>query len=168
MIFRLSQTLNGKINAGPLSAMPLNENPSVDWSAHSFVAGRKQFILLSNTTSLYSTVIPGTGSTNASQFVELAFRCIRERLEEDGFDAIIRQFVPPASESVQFAKTLNRSVTGSMNELIQAATSLLVEDFRTPHDASNDLLLSILARSSSEKYGKPRAAFNELVSKIKA
>lgn len=38
MIFRLSQKLNTKINAGALSAMPLDENPYADWSAHLFTA----------------------------------------------------------------------------------------------------------------------------------
>ena len=54
MIFRLSQKLNAKIEAGILTAHPLNENAFADWSAHLFVAGRTQYLLLSNTKSLYS------------------------------------------------------------------------------------------------------------------
>ncbi|HEY7155332.1 MAG TPA: hypothetical protein VH575_15320 [Gemmataceae bacterium] len=55
MIFRVSQKLNAKIKAGALRALPLHENPLADWSAHLFVAGRTQYVLLSNTRSLYST-----------------------------------------------------------------------------------------------------------------
>jgi hypothetical protein len=59
MIFRLSQKLNTKIKAGTLPALPLDKNPIADWSAHLFVADRTQYILLSNTKSLYSTVMFG-------------------------------------------------------------------------------------------------------------
>ena len=57
MIFRLSQKLSTKIKVGTLGALPLHENSLADWSAHVFVAGRTQYILLSNTKSLYSTVL---------------------------------------------------------------------------------------------------------------
>jgi len=59
MIFRLSQKLNTKIKAGTLQSLPLHENPFADWSAHLFVADRTQYIILSNTKSLYSVVMFG-------------------------------------------------------------------------------------------------------------
>ena len=112
MIFRLSQKLNTKIKAGPLRAMPLDENPLADWSAHLFVAGRTQYILLSNTKSLYSTVMYGKGITNDSAFIERALSSIREFMEDDGQGAAYERFIAPSSASVRFAKALNRSVTG--------------------------------------------------------
>ena len=57
MIFRLSQKLNAKIKVGALSVVPLDENPYADWSAHLFTVDRTQYIILSNTKSLYSTVL---------------------------------------------------------------------------------------------------------------
>jgi hypothetical protein len=33
--------------------MPLDENPYADWSCHLFTADRTQYIILSNTASLY-------------------------------------------------------------------------------------------------------------------
>jgi hypothetical protein len=59
MIFRVSQKLNTKIKAGKLDEMPLDENPYADWSAHLFMAGRVQYIILTNTASLYSCVMQG-------------------------------------------------------------------------------------------------------------
>jgi hypothetical protein len=58
MIFRLSEKLNTKIKAGTLASLPLDDNPFVDWSAGLFLVGRSQFILLTNTKSLYSTERP--------------------------------------------------------------------------------------------------------------
>ena len=77
MIFRLSQKLNAKIKAGTLRTLPLNENPFADWSAHLFVAGRTQYILLSNTMSLFSTVMHGKGITNEKTFIERALSSLR-------------------------------------------------------------------------------------------
>lgn len=73
MIFRLSQKLAKKIKAGPLASVPLNENPYADWSAHLFTVNRTQYIILSNTKSLYSCVMFGAGITNDSVFIERAF-----------------------------------------------------------------------------------------------
>jgi hypothetical protein len=70
-----------------------------------------------------------------------------------------------APESVRFAKALDRSVTGSMNELVAYAEMLLAGgDLSVPEVGVrlNDFLLSALARAG-EKYGTPRAAFAALV-----
>src|SRR5436309_15526168 len=93
MIFRLSQKLNAKIKAGTLPALPPHENPLADWSAHLFLADCTQYILLSNTQSLYSTVMCGKGITNDSDFIERALSSIREFMEEDGQGAAYERFV---------------------------------------------------------------------------
>jgi hypothetical protein len=150
-----------------LGALALHENPVADWSAHLFVAGHSQYILLSNTKSLYSTVLPGKGITNDSHFIERALSSIREFMEDDGQESVYRRFIAPASGSVRFAKALDRSVTGSMNDLIRHATVWLAEGDLSPHDVGvrlNDILLSALAQSKSVPYGKPRDAFKELSS----
>jgi hypothetical protein len=68
MIFRLSDKLNTKIRAGTLAALPLDENPFADWSGGLFVVGGSPYILLTNTKSLYSTVLPGRGITDEKTF----------------------------------------------------------------------------------------------------
>jgi hypothetical protein len=47
------QKLNTKIKAGTLPTLPLDDNPYADWSAQLFLADRTQYILVSNTRSLY-------------------------------------------------------------------------------------------------------------------
>ncbi len=166
MIFRLSQKLNTKIKAGTLGALALHANPFADWSAHLFVAGRSQYILLSNTKSLYSTVLHGKGITNDSDFIERALSSIREFMEGDGQESVYRRFIASANGSVRFVKALDRSVTGSMNDLIRHATAWLAEGDLSPHEVGirlNDILLSALAKDQSAGYGKPRDAFKDLV-----
>ena len=169
MIFRISHKLNAKIKAGPLPQQPLDENPFADWSAHLFVADRSQYILLSNTRSLYSTVMYARGITEDGRFIERALSSMREFMEDDGQAFVYHHFIAPASATVHFAKALDRTVTGCMNELIVQATALLVGDELSEFDVGfrlNEVLLSALSASEAEKYGTPRGAFKAMASVI--
>src|SRR5262249_16281615 len=156
--------------AGPLKTLPLHENPFADWSAHLFIADRTQYILLSNTKSLYSTVMFGKGITDASQFIERALSNIPEFMKDDAQELVYHRFIAPSSPSVRFAKALDRSITGSMNDLINHATEWLAQGDVAPFDVGfrlNDILLSALAGSNS-RCGVPREAFKALVSEIQS
>ena len=164
MIFRLSQKLAKKLKTAATDSLPLDEDPYADWSAHVFTVGRTQYIIVANTKSLYSVVMQGKGITSDSQFIERALSCIREFMEDDGQEFVYRRFVEPASGSVQFAKTLNRSVTGSLNELIEF-TELWLAEGVSPCDVGfklNDTLMSALAWAGSHNYGIPKEAFKLL------
>jgi hypothetical protein len=165
MILRLSQKLSAKIRAGTLKAMPLDDNPYADWSCHLFSADRTQYIIVSSTKSLYSYVMYGKGITNDGIFIERVLNSLREFMEDDGHSFIYQRFIAPASNTVRFATALNRSVTGSMNDLIGHATGWFESGDRAPHDLCfqlNDILLSALATSTLDKYGKPNEAFKLL------
>ncbi len=169
MIVRISHKLNAKIKAGPLSPQPLDENPFADWSAHLFVADRTQYILLSNTRSLYSTVMYARGITDDGRLIERALSSLRGFMEDDGQEFVYRRFIAPVSSTIRFARALDRVVTGCMNELIVHATALLVGEELSPFDVGfrlNDVLLSALAASKAEKHGTPRGAFKAMVSGI--
>src|SRR5207245_2746674 len=97
--------------------------------------------------------------TNDSHFIERALSSIREFMEADGQEFVYHRFIVPASASVRFAKAPHRSVTGSMNDLINHATAWLAEGDLSPHEVGvslNDILLSALARSKSARYGNPQ------------
>jgi hypothetical protein len=169
MILRLSQKLCTKIKAGQLHSFPLDENPFGDWSAHVFVADRKQYVIVSNTKSLYTVVMPGRGITNDRQFIEHALRSMREFLKADDQESVYDRLIAPASATVRFGKALDRSVTGSMNDMIRFATNWLIEDNLSPDNIGfkvNDLLLSAIAPSKSAKYGKPREAFKMMTNSL--
>lgn len=125
MIFRLSQKLNARIKGGTLASLPLDENPLADWSAGLFLVGRSPYILVTNTKSLYSTILPGKGITDEMSLVERTSNSIREFMEADGHRGIYERSVAPLLGSVQFAKALNRSVVGSMNDLAKMASFYL-------------------------------------------
>ena len=165
MIFRLSHKLATKLKVGELPVVLLDENPYAEWSAHLFTVARTQYIIVANTKALYSVVMFGKGITDGSEFISRALSCIREFMEDDGQTFIHQRFVATASGSVRFAKALDRSVTGSINELVKCATYYLKDGETSPHEVGfklNDVLLSALARSKSDYYWKPREAFRAL------
>lgn len=159
MILRFSQKLATKLKVRLSAVMPQNENPFADWTATLFTAGRTPFILLTNTASLYSLVFHGRGIPDDARFIAQASDAIREALEHDGQEAIYQKFIAPASGIVQFSKALNRSVTGSMNDLIVHAKMWLTDGDLSPHETSlrlNDIPFSPL------QYRKPREVFGAL------
>jgi len=164
VIIRLSQKLAKKIDAGALDTVPLDENPYADWSAHLFTADRTQYIILSNTASLYSCVMYGKGTTNDGKFIERALSTIREFMQDDGQQFAYRKFIAPATGTVQFAKALNRSVTGSMNDHVQAAKFMLADEMAPSEigDRLNETPLSALTDADGRKYAMPREAFKLL------
>lgn len=170
MIFRLSRKLATKLKEGNLPVVPLDDNPYADWSAHLFTVARTQYIIVANTRALYSVVMYGKGIVNDSQFIDRALSCIREFMEDDGQNFVYQRFIAPASGSVRFAKALDRSVTGSINELLKFATAWLSDGEMSPHDAGfklNDIILSALAPSKKDGYGKPNEAFKALAEGFK-
>ena len=64
MILRLSKKLCANIKAGSPKTRPVDDKAFADWSAHLFVVEQTQYIIVSNTKSLYSTVLFGKGITN--------------------------------------------------------------------------------------------------------
>ena len=165
MIFRLSKRLNTKIKAGRLSESPLDENPCADWSARLFTADRTQYILVCNTPSLYSIVLFGRGITHDGQFIERAIDNIREFMTDDGLGLVYMNFVAPASGSVRFCKPLNRTVTGSMNDLERMAKRYLETGECSPFDVGfklNQTPLSAIGSRDTDSYATPRDALKSL------
>ena len=159
MIFRLSQKLAAKLKIGLAPSSPLDANPYADWSAHLFTAQRTQYVIITNTPSLYSILMLGRGITDDGQFLDAAMTAMREFMVADGDEFMFRKFVAPASAQVQFSKALSRSVTGSMNDLVRCGMFWLVERELSPFDTSfklNETPMSAL------DYRNAREAFKAL------
>jgi hypothetical protein len=159
MIFRLSQKLAQKIKVVPKVCAPLDANPFADWSAHLFTAQRTQYIILTNTASLYSVIMYGKGISDDEDFIDSALTHMREFLPADGNEFIFRKFIAPASREVAFSKAFNRGVTGSMNDMISCATFQLVQREMSPFEAAssvNEMPMSYL------EHKHPREAFKAL------
>lgn len=139
MIIRLSQKLAKKIKISPKTIAPPDPNPFADWSAHIFTAERTQYIILTNTQSLYSVLFYGRGINSDDQFLDHALSSLRDFMVDDGFESIFRKCVTPTTGEITFSKSLNRSITGSINDFVQCGKFLLVDRGLSAFDTALDL-----------------------------
>jgi len=91
MIFRLTQKLAKKIGIRPSRCLQLEMNPFADWCVHLFTAQRVQYVIMTNTPSLYSMVMYGRGITNDNQFVKRALSYMSEFMTDDGNEFLFRK-----------------------------------------------------------------------------
>lgn len=160
MILRLSSKLGTKTKISPKAVLPQDTNALADWSGHLFTADRTQYMILTNTESLYSVVGYARGMTNDSAFIVATLAMIRSGMADDGLEDAYLQRIVPETGTVRFSKALNRSVTGSMNDMIQCWKLLLERGEESPSDVAcriNDMPFKAL------KYRKPREVFSLLV-----
>jgi len=139
VILRLSLKLAARVKTRVTVTLPLDANPLADWSAHEFIAYRTPYILVTNTASLYSVVTRARGVSTDSDLVSRALECIGEQMADDNVQAAFLSSVKPSGAVVSFAKALNRSVTGSMNDLVFHAKIWLTEGNLSPNDAATKL-----------------------------
>lgn len=80
-------------------------------------------------------------------------------MSHDDHDFIYESLIAPEVGQVYLSKTLNRAVTGSMNDLVRIAKIQLTEHDMSPFDVSfqlNKVPMSML------NYDNPREAFESL------
>ncbi len=155
MIIRLGNTLARKIKETVLPPVTPGPNPFADWTARLFTAGHTQYILVSNSATLYSTVFYGRGITDANQLIIRMLDNLRDIAEEDGFASIYENRIAPETGQFSFSKAVNRSVTGSMNDLVFQARFYLHSDEISPFDVASRLNKTPM---SYLKYEHPREA----------
>lgn len=168
MILRLSQKLNTKIKGDLLAELPLDTNPYWDWSCNLFMVGRSPVIIWMNTASFYSCLMPGQGITNSKTLLSRGREAIREYMTEDGLSEVFDKFFNGFPLEARSAKSLNRTVVGSMNDLTKMAKWYLAEDvpFGEVSRRINQTPMTALTRPNGEKYDRPRSVFERLADRI--
>jgi len=145
MIFRITQKLAQKIKVVPVSALPPHDNPLLDWTANLFMVSRWQCIILTNSASLYSVVFPGKGVPDEQAFVEQSMKALRDNMALDGIMDIFDTKIAPDLDSVNFCKTGDRRVLGSMNELAFQAKMDFLHMGRPPQLVNHGLNRTLLS-----------------------
>jgi hypothetical protein len=119
MILRVSQKLGKKIKAFPTDCLAPDPSPFADWSAHMFWHSHAQYIILTNTASLYSVLMSGAGITNVKKLIGQASSSLRELLILNNASFLYDHHVAPALDNVSISKMGDRHVIGSMNDFIR-------------------------------------------------
>ena len=110
----------------------------------------------------------GKGISNESTLISQSLSTIREFMDADGNESVYDTCIAPSSGLFTFAKALNRSVTGSMNDHIHGAKLYLAMN-KNPHVVGfqlNTTPLSSLANSDGRKYANPNEAFALLKARL--
>ncbi len=162
MILRLTAKLAQKIGLDPLTSLPYDKgrDPLLDWHAHLFTVQRMQYILATNTASLYSLVMPGRGITNGRQFIHALSSSLQDFLAGQGQQPKTIMDLLAPDRDASFAKITDRRILGSMNDFIFQSKIRLGEGQQTPFTVSyylNETPMSYL------QYRSPKAAFQELL-----
>lgn len=131
MILRISAKLGDKIGVTPTETLPLGDNPYLDWTGRLFRSGRVQYVLLTNTASLYPIVFAGRGLTTPTGYAERVARELEALRASTGSARVGEGLFLPADAAVLFSKTFSRSVTGSMNEQVMQAQAYLETGSKT-------------------------------------
>lgn len=159
MVVRITAKLAEKLGATPREALPADPDLFADWSANLFTADRRQYILITNTRTLYSAVMTGRGVTSPETFLSAMRSHLAECMAYDELGTAFDRLILPAMDTTAFSKALNRSVTGSMNDLIRMA-EFHIADGLSLIDISYHLNT---APMSYLGYDNPRTAFRSLI-----
>ena len=163
MIIRLSQKLATKIRSGSLSEVPLHERQIADWSATLFNVGRTHYALLSNTASLFTCLMIAKGLTNSELFEQRAAEVIGDAVRRFGQNH--KQSITEFQSPFSYAKSLNRSVIGSMNDLVFGGR-LIIEggiDLQETADRLNTTPLKALTNRDGRRYANPSEVFLRII-----
>jgi hypothetical protein len=135
LIIRLTQKLAKKIKVAPTAALPRDPNPFADWTANLFTAQRTQYIILTNSASLYSVIFYGRGITESDIFIDRALSYLAEHMRGTGFGEIFDKRIIPLAAEIVFSKTGDRSLLGSINDHVQCSKIYLDRLDASPYEA---------------------------------
>ena len=138
MIFRISDKLSKKIKETGLKFVEFHENPFLDWSSHIFTCDRTQYILLTNSKTLFSVVFYGKGVNDCNTFINASFTSLREHMEDIQMEFSYRKFISNLHDGVLFSKIRNKSLLGSINDLIYQSKEILRFNEISPYDLSEN------------------------------
>jgi len=136
MIIRLTAKLAKKIKDNPTTTLPRAPNPFADWAANLFTAERTQYIILTNSASLYSVIFYGRGITEFDIFIDLALAALSDHMHDAGHGEIFDKHIAPLAGKIAFSRTGDRSLLGSMNDHIRCAKAYLEHEDESPFTVS--------------------------------
>ena len=154
MLFRVTQKLAIKLKVVPATAIPPHDNPFLDWTAHLFMVSRWQCIMLTNSRSLYTVIMPGKGITSEESFAKTALKQLHNYMVLDNTAHLFDSHIAPHLDSVKFCKAGDRRVLGSMNDFAYHTRMYLLEmELPEPlvNMRINDMPMSMLGRTYPRK-----------------
>lgn len=126
-----------------------------------YSASRVQYIILVNNATLYSVIMYGRGVTDGGIFIDRALSALRDFMTDDDLPFFFHRFIVPQSATISFSKTGDRSLLGSVNDLVACAKMHLSEYDDSPFEAAkrlNDMPMKYLGYHTPREELIKRAA----------
>lgn len=139
MILHVTDKLRKKLHLPALQRVDESTGAHLRWYGNVFTADRAQYILTTNAASLFSVVVFGRGITDDSKYILRFLSALRDHMEDLDLQHIYQQAFVAGAGAVSFAKTIDRSVLGSMNDMVSICRHRLTLDDVSPWDLSKDL-----------------------------
>ena len=111
MVFRLTQKLSKKLHLGALPRTEILEGGSV-WYANLFRAHGTQFVVLTESLTLYSLLIIGRGIVDGDGFASVARQTVQAKFQREGWSRLLGSQVAFDEEAPLFLAAQDRSVIG--------------------------------------------------------
>jgi len=118
MIIHFTKKLREKLHLTEVSTTSVAAGAHLRWYANLFRADGVQYLLTTNAVSLYSVVMFGRGITDSDLYLKQFLTTLRDQLEANNMQMIYKSCIAPHTGTITLAKTEDRSVLGSMNDMV--------------------------------------------------
>ena len=159
MIFHFTNKLRKKLHIPELTQVDVATGKHLRWYANLFTAQRVQYILTTNAASLFSVVIYGRGLTDSGDYHRQFLSELRDHLEDLELRLVYERVIAPKAGEITLAKTADRSVLGSMNDMVSNCKSRLECGESSPWHLTRDLNGTPFGAIG---YGFPRKVFAQM------
>ena len=117
MILHCTQKLLKELGNPPLQTPDVLTTGLGNWYANLLVIDRRKCVLFTNEKTLYSFLLPNVKKENLKNIVDEFLINLNLNLQAEGFSIEVISMVMQEYSEIGFAKTANKHVLGSMNEL---------------------------------------------------
>ena len=138
MIIRLTETLATKLHEEWKVVVPSHNRPFLDWHATLFKVERVHYILVMNSTTLYTVIMPGAGIIDTPRFLEQTVATLQAVITADD-PFLFPVHISPFLQSIIISKSGNPSALVSMQAVVRGAILLLGERHYSPRKAADAL-----------------------------
>lgn len=127
MVLRATIKLSSKLGIKSLQNYDNRVSAFDHWYGHLFSVNKVQYILLTNGYSLYSVVFKAKGVLDLQCFANTAAKNLSELMYAQRIEYLTSRFVNDSFCNIEVVKTNDRSILGSMNDMINHAEFFLNE-----------------------------------------
>lgn len=139
MIFKITQKVAKHFDIDELSSIENDSSNLNEWYTNIFNAGRYKYFITTNSETLYSVIMNFTGLKSDSDYLKHFFSRLHEHFTDLNCEQVFEEYIIPESKLIKFRKTDNKSILGSMLDIVKIAKYYLQIKELSVFDATNEI-----------------------------